>query len=158
MTVLESTGKISDIKTFEQTIIGFASSMALNGFMIGLAYINFYSVSRETKVRGGCLTYWLIFWGLTAIYATYFFVNSHNSQWIIYAETGIAFFQILSFIGIWLWKKWGVFGFYLFTLIGPIFSFFRTESVLQTFLSFVSGLSFVLILYLLVKPKWQFFE
>jgi flagellar biogenesis protein FliO len=34
----------------------------------------------------------------------------------------------------------------------------NTGTLLQTMVSLIQALSLVLVLYLLVKPKWQFFE
>ena len=77
--IFESTGIITDVKTFEQTLGSFAQSLVVNGVVIGLAYINFYSVSRETKERRGCLTYWLAYAVLIIYFSLSFF---SNAQWI----------------------------------------------------------------------------
>jgi len=136
-----------------------ASTFVRQGFAIGLAYINFYSVSRETKERGGCLTYWLVYAAFAAILIIWFLPNIiSNTQFFKIASISITVFQIISLVGIWLWKKWGVFSYIVFTLLSPIVAFFRVGSILQAFVSFIGSLSFILILYLLIKPKWQFFE
>jgi len=136
-----------------------ASTSVRNGFMIGLAYINYYSVSRETKERGGCLTYWLAYAIFVSISLVWFL-----PQLISYAKglknvfIGIVVFQLIFIVGIWLWKKWRIWGYAVVTLISPVTSYLNTASVLQAFVSLVISLSTILILYLLVKPKWQFFE
>lgn len=148
--ISESSSKIMD---------NFASAFVQQGFVIGLAYINFYSVSKEAKERGGCLTYWLVYAAFTAILLIWFLPNIiSTTQFFKIASIGITVFQIISLVGIWLWKKWGVFSYVSFTLLSPIVAFFRIESVLPVFISLIGSLSFILILYLLVKPKWQFFE
>jgi uncharacterized membrane protein YqjE len=138
----------------------FASIMVFNGFLIGLAYINFHSVLRETKERGGCLTRWLIFMALVMIYVIGGAQKSiSNGQWSNYVSIVISAFEIIFFVGIWFWKKWGVIAYIAITLLSPIVAFLRTDySILQAFVSLISSLSYILILYLLVKPKWQFFE
>ena len=159
--VYESIAKVSDTKAFEQTLDNLASALVRNGFMIGLAYINFYSVSRETKNRGGCLTYGLAYATYIAVLLLYFLSNLlSNVQWhqVAIAALSITFFQIISIIGIWLWKKWGVFGYAATTMITPIIPFIRVGFVSQSFVSLIQSLSLILVLYLLVRPKWQFFE
>jgi hypothetical protein len=157
--IYESIGNVSDTKAFEQTLDNLASALVRNGFMIGLGYINFYSVSRETKERGGCLTYWLVYAAIIALLVIYFVPNFlSNTQWFKYASIGITVVQIIFIIGIWLWKRWGVFGYVVITLITPVVAFIRVESISQAFISLIQSLSLILVLYLLVKPKWQFFQ
>jgi hypothetical protein len=79
-------------------------------------------------------------------------------EWYKTAAIGNSIFQIILIIGIWLWKKWGVFGYAVFTLVSPIIAYFRVGSISEALISFVTSLSLILVLYLLVRPKWQFFE
>jgi hypothetical protein len=147
--ISESSNKLVD---------NYASGLVDNGFLIGLAYINFHSVSRETKTRGGCLTFWLAYAAYVAILLIWFL-----PQLILHVPEfknvliGIIVFQIIFIIGIWFWKKWGVWGYAAITLIYPVTNFLNNKSILQAFISLISSLSTILILYLLVKPKWQFF-
>jgi len=152
-------GNVADTEAFEQTLDGIASALVRNGFMIGLAFINFYSVSREAEDRGGCITYWLAYAVIIALLVVYFAPNiTSNTPWFLNASIGITVFQIIFIIGIWLWKKWGVFGYALITFIAPFVAFLRVASISETLISFIQSLSLILVLYLLVKPKWQFFE
>ena len=153
--ILESIGTITDTNIFEQTIDSFAQSLVANGFVIGLAYINFYSVSRETKERRGCLAYWLAYALLIIYFALSFF---SNTQWIKIASIGITVFQIIFIIGIWLWKKWGAFGYVIVTMTLPIIAFLDAAPFSRIFIILILSLSLILELYLVVKPKWQFFE
>jgi len=150
---------ISISESSNKLIDTYASTSVRDGFMIGLAYINYYSVSRETKERGGCLTYGLAYMTLIAITLIYFLPQT-ISAFPGFKIVIISFvvFQIISIIGIWLWKKWGVWGFAVVTLISPVTNYLNTASVLQAFLSLIFSLSTILLLYLFVKPKWQFFE
>ena len=155
--IYESLGNVSDTETFELFLDRLASSLVRNGLIIGLAYINFYSVSQETKQRGGCLTYWLAYAAIIALLLTGFFLAS-TVQWFINASIVMTVLQLIFIIGIWLWKKWGVWGYTVITLVYPIVIFFRVKSFSEVTLSLVTSLSLILVLYLLVKPKWQFFE
>lgn len=141
-------------------IDNFSSTFVRNGFLIGLAYINFHSVSRETKDRSGCLTYWLVYAAAIVILLIYFFLPniSSSTNWLTSVIIGVSVLQLISIIGIWFWKKWGVFGYAILNLISPLIAFLNTESALQALNSLVQSLSLLLVLYLLTKPKWQFFE
>ena len=146
-------------ETSRQIIDDFSSALVRNGFMIGLAYINFYSVSRGTKERGGCLIYWLAYAAITALLLIYFLPNLvSNTQFFESALIGISIFQIIFLIGIWLWKKWGVFGYAAITLISPIVAFLGKESFSEVVINLITSLSLIFVLYLLAKPKWRFFE
>jgi hypothetical protein len=137
----------------------FASTFVQNGFLIGLAYINFYSASRETKEQGGCLKYWLAYAIVISLLVIWFVPNLiSNTNSYKTAAIGISILQIISIIGIWFWKKWGVFGYAATNLVSPIIAFLRVDAFSDSVVSLVQGLSLILVLYLLVKPKWQFFE
>jgi hypothetical protein len=159
MVVLGAFGLFTFTETSNQAFDAFASSLVRNGFMIGLAYISLNSVSRDIKERGGCLTYWLAYAAIVALLLVYFlssFVS--NNPWFLNGSIGITVFQIIFIIGIWLWKKWGVFGYAVTTLITPIIAFLRVSSITDALVSLIQSVSLILVLYLLVKPKWQYFE
>jgi len=138
----------------------FASTLVRNGFMIGLGYIYFHSVSRETKDRSGCLTYWLFNAAAIALLLIYFLLPNirSNSTWLTNIMISISVLQLVSIAGIWSWRKWGVFGYVILNLISPIIAFLNSGTISQTLISLTESLSLLLVLYLLVKPKWQFFE
>jgi hypothetical protein len=157
--VLEAFGLFNFTESFNQAFDAFVSALVRNGFMIGLAYISFNSVSRDTKERGGCLTYWLAYSAIVALLGVYFgssFIS--NTSWFLNGTIGITIFQIIFIIGIWLWNKWGIFGYAAITLMTPIIAYIRVESISEAFISLIQALSIILVLYLLVKPKWQLFE
>ena len=157
--LLEFTGSIGITETSGQIVDDFSSALVRSGFMIGLAYIYFHSVSRETKDRKGCLTYWLAYAAILALLLIWFVPNLvSNTEWYRTMVIGSSIFQIIFVVGAWLWKKWGVFGYAVVTLISPIIAFLRTESIAEVLVSLITSLSLILVLYLLVKPKWQFFE
>jgi hypothetical protein len=141
-------------------IDNFASVFVRNCFLIGLAYINFYSVSRETKEQAGCLRYWLGYAIIISLSIVWFFLPAlmANTDFFTVAAIGISILQLIFIIGIWLWKKWGVFGYAVANLITPIIAFLRAGSFSDTVISLTQALSLILVLFLLVKPKWQFFE
>ena len=158
--VYESTATFSDTQAFEQGLNNFASTLSRNGLLIGLAYINFHSVSRETKERGGCLTYGMAYAAFIAVLLVYFALTGFRSSpdWLRNATLGISVLEIVSLIGIWFWKKWGVFAYAVLVLISPVIAFLNTQSFLPVITSLIQSLSLLLVLYLLLKPKWQFFE
>jgi hypothetical protein len=151
----ESTGNVSDPETFERTMYSLANALALYGPLLGLAYINFHSVSRETKERGGCLTYGLAYF-VFIILMLVWFLRSGSSN-LTGVLIGISILQIIFIIGIWLWKKWGVFGFAILTMTSPVIAYLNSRSIFLAFTSLLFSLVVLLVLYLLVRPKWQFF-
>ncbi|CAG0967135.1 hypothetical protein ANAEL_00970 [Anaerolineales bacterium] len=157
--MLDAIGTPAVNKAWGSTVDTFSSALVRNGFMIGLAYIYFHSVSRETKDRKGCLTYWLAYAAILALLLIWFVPNFiSNTEWYKTAAIGCSIFQIIFIVGVWLWKKWGVFGYAAITLISSIIAYFRVGSILEIIVSLITSLSLVLAIYLLVKPKWQFFE
>ena len=141
-------------------IDNFASSFVRNGFLIGLAYINFHSVSRDTKEQTGCLRNWLGYAVIISLLMVWFILPTFltNADFFTAGIIGVSIFQLIFISGIWLWKKWGAFGYAVTNLITPIIAFLRVGSFSDTVVSLVQSLSLILVLYLLVKPKWQFFE
>ena len=135
-----------------------ASTLVQNGFLIGLAYVYFHSVSRESKEQQGCLKYWLGYAIIFSLLVVWYVPNLISSNSFKIAAISVSILQIIFIIGIWLWKKWGVFGYGATNLITPIIAFLRVGSFSDTVISLVQGLSMILVLYLLVKQKWQFFE
>jgi len=137
----------------------FASTLVRNGFLIGLAYINFYSASQDANTQSGCLRYWL---GYTAIISllVFWFIPTLTSDVGLYkiAVVSSSMLQIIFIVGIWLWKKWGVFGYAATNFVSPIIAFLRIGSFPDIVISIIQSLSFILVLYLLVKPKWKSFE
>lgn len=158
--IYESIGNIADIQVYEQGLNNLASALVRNGILIGLAYINFHSVSREAKDRGGCLTYGIAYAAFIAALLAYYSLADFPSSpvWIRNILIGLSVLEIISLIGIWFWSKWGVFAYASLALVSPMIAFLNTQSLLPVFLSIIQSLSLVLVLYFLVKPKWQFFE
>ena len=149
--ISESSSKVID---------NIASTFVRNGFLIGLAYINYHSISREIKEQGGCLRYWLGYAIIISLSVVWFILPAliAKNDFFTTAITGISIIQLIFIIGIWLWKRWGVWGYAITNLITPLIAFLRVESLTDMIISLVQGLSLILVLYLLVKPKWQFFE
>lgn len=127
-------------------IDNFASVFVRNGFLIGLAYISFYSVSRETKEQTGCLRYWLGYAIIISLSIVWFFLPAlmAKADFFTVATIGISVLQLIFIIGIWLWKKGGVFGYAVASLITPMIAFLRAGSFSDTVISFIQALSLVL--------------
>ena len=136
------------------------STLLRNGLLIGLAYINFHSVSRDTKEGSGCLTYRLAYAAFVAVLLVYYSFTGFPSSplWLRNVTLGISVLEIIALIGIWFWKKWGVFAYAILVLVSPVIAFLNTQSFLPVFVTLIQSLSLLLVLYLLIKPKWQFFE
>lgn len=149
--ISESSSKVID---------NLASTFVRNGFLIGLAYINYHSISRETKEQGGCLRYWLGYAIIISLSVVWFILPTliAKTDFFTVAITGISIIQLIFIIGIWLWKRWGIWGYVITNLITPLIAFLRVDSLTDMIISLVQELSLILVLYLLVKPKWQFFE
>lgn len=64
----------------------------------------------------------------------------------------LSLINITFLIGVWMYKKWGFYGFVGVSIINIILSIFLTGGVLT---SIISGLLFPLILYFLIKPIWN---
>lgn len=118
------------------------------------------AVQRE---RGGCLTAWLVLVlivnPLTGIY--YLLQGQELARqlpnfpgWAIPALVVVAFANFAFAVGIWTWKRWGIYG-----LIG--------SAVVATIINVLSGLAIpgivsaaisIGILLFLVRDKWDNFE
>ena len=157
--LLLAAGNVSDTQAFTQATTALGNAILMNGLLIGLAFINFHSVSRETRERGGCLTASLAYFAFVAVMLLYFSLFSMPTapSSIKNVMIRISILEIVCIVGIWLWKKWGVLGFAILSMIAPITAYLSTGSALYMFTSLILSLSVLLVLYLLVKPKWQFF-
>ncbi|MCB0365625.1 MAG: hypothetical protein H6624_04330 [Bdellovibrionaceae bacterium] len=122
------------------------------------------SLSRSPEVRrGGWLTAFLILMfianPLTAI--SYFLFPGAIVSALPKATEGLimglgvmAVLNTVFAAGIWMWKKWGVYGFYASAVVALIVNVYIGLSVFQSLL----GLLGPVIVYLLTKGRWQRFE
>lgn len=137
-------------------IASYATSLTQNFILIGLGYVGFNNISSkpsETKTRDGCLKYWLIYLLFLALLGFYFGLSTVYQEMII----GKAVVQLIAIIGIWFWKKWGVWVYVILIGVTPVITYIYTGEIIKTGLDFLSSLTTLLVAYLVVKPKWNFF-
>jgi hypothetical protein len=155
---LLSAASDKDITDRAMAVLGVTWYMALS---IALAYINFHIVSRETKTRGGCLTIWLgstLLGGLLIPYWT--LQHPAVPVWMSVAGGIAAVFQMISIVGVWMWKKWGVFALIASLVMNWVLSaLFQYAAYPGSPIPGVitSALGSTITLYLLLRPKWHFF-
>jgi hypothetical protein len=113
--------------------------------------------------HGGCLTLWLVVQGLGTVYAAILLMGvfsqvsrARSPALTIYVAIVTVFIigTIASLIGIWRWKRWGIYGIVAVSIFSPITEFiFATSSfsLLDCAQPFVGNL----ILYYLVHDKWD---
>lgn len=64
----------------------------------------------------------------------------------------LSLINVIFLIGVWMYKKWGFYGFVGVSILNIILSIFLTGSIIT---SLISGLIFPLILYILIRPIWN---
>lgn len=119
-------------------------------------------VETERK-RGWLLTAWLIILliGLILGLIIYLFSGLILSQfypgpfWVFLVLAIITIMDIVFIIAIFKWKKWGVYGFVGLSIITFIINLFIFGLRLDTSTFSLVGL---IVLILLVRPKWNLFE
>ena len=156
----ELTGGFVNSETLKRELGNTERGLWRSALVIALAYVNFHGTSRETKTRSGCLGPWLIVTSLGTVFVAVNYFNPNFRQavsalpWAFVAFTVIRGLQIICCIAIWMWKKWGVFGYIAAEVTWLGINLVTARSNMD----FVLGLSSVVVLVLLVKPKWRFFE
>jgi hypothetical protein len=133
------------------------NASAFSAMWIALAYANLHIVSRGKRVRGGCLTIWLVIVAAGAMLGLWMVwqLNPSVLAWPFIASGVVAVFQVISVIGVWRWRKWSVFGLFASLALGAASALTQGSPVLVVLTSFLGS---AVTLYLLVKPKWRFFD
>lgn len=118
-----------------------------------------YYVSKE---RGGCLSVWLaLLIIVNPLLGFYYLGNAralssllHLPSWVLPVLAIFSVINTVCVIGIWLWKKWGVFGF----LGASIILFFINLGTLGLGAGTIGGaIGFGLMWYLL-SQRWEMFD
>ena len=118
----------------------------------------------QTKERGGCLTLWLVVALIGTGLASLMYIFGSSSMEETYPDTdtwlftalGIAsVFQFISAAGIWMWKRWGVYGYAVIIVLGLGLNLAIGTNIAVAFGSTVIGGA---ILYALIKDKWDYFD
>ncbi|MFH1425508.1 MAG: hypothetical protein ABIG28_02140 [archaeon] len=118
---------------------------------------------EQIKERGALLTIWLIIMlilnSLLAI--IYFFFGSivleafpNVPAWAIYLFGLLTLINVVFAILLFRWKKWAFFGLCVVAIISFVINIFIGVGIFSSFLGLLSPI----ILYLIMKPKWQFFN
>jgi len=123
------------------------------------------NITRITeKNHGTLLTIWLFLMLIGNFFSSISYLTSNSTFTSLYPNTfpGIfSFFGILTFanvifvIFLFNWKKWAFFAFCGVAVITLMLKIFVIKLGIGTLLS---GLIGILILYLLLKPKWDLLE
>jgi len=66
----------------------------------------------------------------------------------------LAIINVALAIGVWFWKKWGVYGFYIIATIAFIINISLGFGIMGS----IFGLAGAVILYLLTRKRWHFFS
>lgn len=116
------------------------------------------------KVRGGCLTAWLIlgFIGGIFVFLMYAFggntiqtANPNLPDWMLRFYTVVSLVSLAGVYGTWTWKKWGIYTTVGLSILGIIINMLLGLQVVATIIGTLIGFA---ILYWLIKPVWHYFE
>jgi uncharacterized membrane protein YcgQ (UPF0703/DUF1980 family) len=113
----------------------------------------------ETKKRGTLLTVWLILMliGNASTFIAYFLGGSLLfpiiPSWAIYSLGALAGFNILLIIRLFRWKKWA-----FFALVGTTAMAFAINTILIGLPASLLGLIGIVILYAVLRPKWNLLQ
>jgi len=120
----------------------------------------------QTKERGVWLSAWLVLMFLSAIWVAYRyisiiqeFIDIHSPRFTgilpiaLYTLIGLAAVNLVCVVGIWNWRKWGVYGIVATSIVALIINFL----IGVPFFASLLGLVGLVILWLLVQPKWPHF-
>ncbi len=111
--------------------------------------------------RGGCLTTYLVFMCIVNTLTSISYIFSGDmikdklnisSGWILPLLSIFCISNIIFAIGIWKWKRWGVYGIGITSFI----AFFINISIGISIFSSLLGLVGLIIIIVLVKPLWKY--
>ena len=123
----------------------------------------------ESRERGGCLSAFLIVGMiLFALGAVYLFLNAlfgfealqelvptiSRAYWIWGAFLGLANF--IAFLGIWWWRRWGVYAFVAISIMGFLVDISRTFG--GGLFNLIRGGVLVGLLLILIRNKWSMMD
>jgi len=115
------------------------------------------------KKRGVLLTAWLVLMIIVNAFAsvTYFFLTSLVVQafpqirlWVVYSLGALTTLNIVFAVLMLNWKKFGFYATIGTSVIAFVLNLFTGMAIIMNFLGFLSPL----ILYMILKPKWELFE
>lgn len=112
------------------------------------------------KKRGGLLTFWLILMLIGNIITILVYLLGRNiltfliPSWAIYIMPILALLNIVFVIFLFMWKKWAFFGFCGTTGVALVINIILGAGIF----SIILGLAGPVILYLILRPKWDLLE
>lgn len=117
----------------------------------------------KVRKRGGCLTAFLIFMiaanGLSAL--LYLLGGSvlgaqlpDYTPWVITALGVLGLANAISAIGVWMWKRWGFYGYLAVTVLSFALNVYIGQNIVSSLMGFIG----VITLYLLMRPVWNQME
>lgn len=116
---------------------------------------------RVKPEHGGCLTAWLVVSALLSIVAVVALLgvadiaNQIGRGWIVYLFLGLVVVQVISIVGVFSWRKWGVYGL-IITIIAS--SVVQIIGGIATTRDYVAPFIQLALLYYLVNKKWEYFD
>jgi hypothetical protein len=114
------------------------------------------------RQRGGCLTTWLVVVSISQLSTTYTLFQSianhslHLPQWYQYALIIGVLISIIGTVGIWLWKKWGVFCYLSAIFLNIVVAVIAGSIIVLPILA-IGSIIGLAILYIVLRDKWQYF-
>jgi hypothetical protein len=120
-------------------------------------------VHGEHKQRGGCLTAFLVLMfianPITALFYLFGTEILHKGlpnapEWMFPVLAVLASAQLVCAIGMWTWRKWGVYGSFTLAALGFVINLAMGINPMQAFM----GLGGPIILAVLIKPIWRGFR
>ena len=72
---------------------------------------------------------------------------------LLYVLGTVALVNVVLAVGIWNWKKWGVYGFYIMTGMSFVINIYIDVGLVSSLL----GLLGAVLVYLLTRSRWQYF-
>ncbi len=163
MIAADLTDGLISAETLERELGNSERGIWIFALATALAYVNFHITPRETKTHSGCLKPWLVFISLGAFVSIYYLYSAPNFResvfpsspsWISVVLSIISVLQVIFCVAIWRWKKWGIFGYITSVVMTTGIGLTVGVDVLPPLL----GLSDIVVIGLLVKPRWQFFD
>lgn len=120
------------------------------------------TIEPVERKRSGCLTALIIVIMISSVLSalSYIFLGSMISDtyldmdgWAVPALIVISIADLIFAFGTWNWKKWGVIGYGISTLVT-----FFINIIVVGYLPAVIGLLGFIILLFLIRPKWKYLE
>ncbi len=120
------------------------------------------SLKQNHKDRGPLLTVWLILMLIGNIFSLFFFLVVGKlipklflmyPNWVLYTFEIMTVLELILTICLFFWKKWAFYVLCVFCIIALVINVF----VMKSYAS-ILGIVGPIILYLIMRPKWNLFN